>query len=280
MTLHNVLRAAVLLIVSNAMVVSCFAQSNTAQMAMATPASSSSAATPDAAPAQVAAAAVGVEEGLGLVNRFGVGIKVSTLGAGAEAAFELSKHFNIRGGLNYFSYGDNFTNSGINYGATLRLDSGEAHLDYFIGRSFHLSPGLLIYNGNQLSANITVPAGQAFTLSNTTYTSSSAVPVSGTGTVKFKRVDPSFMFGFGNLVPRGHHRFSVNFEMGAVYQDAPMVGLNMVGNACDSSGANCQNVTTDSSFQSNLQAQQGKYNHDVSPFRFYPVISLGFGFKL
>jgi hypothetical protein len=280
MALHNILRAAVLLIVSSALVASCFAQSDAAQVAMATPAASPLAASPDAAPAQVAAAAAGVEEGIGMLNRIGVGVKISTLGVGAEAAFELSRHFNIRGGMNYFSYGHNFTNSGINYGGTLRLESGEAHLDYFIGRSFHVSPGLLIYNGNQLNANITVPAGQSFTLSNTTYTSSSTVPVTGTGMVKFKRVDPSFMFGFGNLVPRGRHRFSVNFEMGAVYQDAPMVNLNMVGNVCDSTGANCQNVASNPTFQSDLQAQQGKYNHDVSAFRFYPVISLGFGFRL
>ena len=215
-----------------------------------------------------------------MASRIGAGIKVSTLGAGAEAAFEVSNHINIRGGVNYFSYGRNFTNSGINYGATLRLQSWEAHLDYFIGHTFHVSPGLLIYNGNRLNANITVPAGQSFTLSNTDYISSATNPVSGTGVLKFAKVAPSFMFGFGNLVPRGRHHFSVNFEMGAVYQGAPMVGLNLVGTACDSSGANCQNVTTDSGIQSNIQAQQEKYNHDVSPFRFYPVISLGFGFKL
>ena len=281
------LQGALLLVVPGLAVSSCFAQASTTEVAMASPSVAAPVALPDAsasasaaAPAQVTAAARGAEEGANVLGRIGVGVKVSTLGAGAEAAFELTRHINLRGGINYFSYGDNFTNSGINYGATLRLDSGEAHFDYFIWRSFHLSPGLLIYNGNQLTANVGVPGGDTFTLSGTTYASSSANPVTGTGSVKFNHVDPSFMLGFGNLVPRSHHRISINFEMGAVYQNSPKIALDLAGSACDPSGANCQNVATTTSIQNNIDAQQGKYNHDVSAFRFYPVISLGLGFRL
>jgi len=38
-------------------------------------------------------------------------------------------------------------------------------------------------------------------------------------------------------------------------------------------------VATNSAIQSNVVAQQNKLNNDMSFFKAYPVISLGFGYK-
>jgi hypothetical protein len=212
------------------------------------------------------------------ISRVGIGVKISTLGPGIEAAYELSPRLNVRGGFNDFSYGVNSTNNGIRYNGTLTLRSAQASLDWFFWHSLHLSPGLVFYNGNRASATASA-IGQSFTLNNITYLSNPATPITGTGTVKFSRVGPSIMFGVGNLVPRGH-RFSISFEIGGVYQGSPNVTLNLTGSACDPTGTNCRNVATDPGIQSNVQAQQTKYNSDISRFKFWPVISLGFGFKL
>jgi hypothetical protein len=168
----------------------------------------------------------------------GIGIKVSLLGAGVEVATPLSRRFNIRGGFNAFSYDRGFNKDGVAYAGQLSFRSGEAHLDWFpFGRSFHLSPGALVYNGNQIKANASVAAGQTFTLNDTTYTSDPADPVTGLGKVNFKKAGPMLTAGWGDLLPRGHKRFSIPFEFGAIYTGAPQAALSLAGSACDSSGA-------------------------------------------
>ena len=55
--------------------------------------------------------------------------------------------------------------------------------------------------------------------------------------------------------------------------------MNFSGSACDASGLNCAPVNGDASFQDNLQAERDKLNNDLAPFKFYPVLSVGFGYK-
>lgn len=101
----------------------------------------------------------------------GVGVKVSTLGIDGEVAVAVSQRSNVRFGFNAFSYGHTFDKDGATYKGTLDLRSAQATYDIFPVRWFHISPGVLLYNGNKVTANVSVPGGQTFTLSNTTYTS-------------------------------------------------------------------------------------------------------------
>jgi len=210
----------------------------------------------------------------------GIGIKASLLGAGAEVATPLSRRFNLRGGFNAFSYDRGFNKDGVAYAGQLSFRSGEAHLDWFpFGRSFHLSPGVLVYNGNRINANASVAGGQSFTLNDTSYISDPADPVTGLGKVIFKKAGPMLTAGWGNLLPRGRKRFSIPFEFGAIYTGAPQAALSLAGSACDSSGVNCRSIATDPTILANVQDEQTKLNKDMAPFKFYPVISLGFGVK-
>jgi len=148
----------------------------------------------------------------------GVGIRLSTLGAGAEVGVSLSSRLNVRGGVNIFQYNRGFNHDGITYKGQLNLRSGEAHLDWYpLGHTFHLSPGLLVYNGNGATATANVPGGSTFTLGGTTYTSDPTNPIMGTGKLDFVKAAPTVMFGFGNLVPQSRH-FTFNSEMGVVFQ--------------------------------------------------------------
>jgi len=210
----------------------------------------------------------------------GIGVKASLLGAGAEIATPLSRRLNLRGGFNEFSYDRTFHKDGIGYDGRLQFRSSEAHLDWFpFHGSFHLSPGGLFYNGNQVTANASVAGGQAFTLNGTSYTSDPSDPVLGAGKIAFKKSGPMLTVGFGNLV-RKRHRFSIPIEFGAIYTQAPNMTLNLTGSACDANGLNCSPIASTPAIQSNLQAEQAKINKDMSAFKFYPVISIGFGVKL
>ena len=61
---------------------------------------------------------------------------------------------------------------------------------------------------------------------------------------------------------------------------SPQAALRLTGSACDPTGANCSPVTSTPDLQSQVLAEQSKLNKDMSAFKFYPVISLGFGVRL
>ena len=226
-------------------------------------------------------AAIAQSESSAPFSAAAVGIKISLLGAGVEAATPLTRSSNLRGGFNVFSYSRGFNKDGVAYAAQLNFRSAEVHYDWFpFGGSFHISPGALIYNGNRINANASVAASQSFTLNGASYTSDPADPVTGTGKIDFQKAGPMFTLGWGNLLPRRHGRFSVPVEIGAIYTGSPRATLNLTGSACDSTGANCVPIATDPTIQGNVVAEQNKLNKDVSAFKFYPVISVGFGIKL
>lgn len=234
-----------------------------------------------AAPVAVAQTPAPPQKSQILGSHVGVGVKVSLLGVGIEAATPITYRTNVRFGFNAFGYSRGFSNDGVGYNADLTFRSFETHFDWFpfAGR-FHLSPGLMVYNGNQIKATAGVPIGQQFTLGGTTYTSDSVNPITGTGKIGFNKVAPSFLLGWGNLLPRASNKhFSIPLEFGVLFQGSPKATLALSGSACDANGLGCHDISTDTTFQNNVIAQQNKLNSDMSFFKFYPVISLGFGYK-
>lgn len=210
-------------------------------------------------------------------RRIGVGAKISLLGIGGEAAVALTKRINVRGGFNFFNYSDTFNKDGISYGAQLAFRSAEAHLDLFpFAGAFHVSPGLLLYNDNHISATASVPGGQPFTLGGISYISSAANPITGTGKLSFNKVAPSILVGFGNLLPRNRRRFTISTEIGVAFTGAPKASLNLQGTACTNPVLICVNAATDPIVQSNVQSEVTKVNHDVSALKVYPLASVGF----
>lgn len=212
--------------------------------------------------------------------RIGIGLKASTLGAGIEAATAVTRRSNVRVGLNAFDYSTGFNRDGIHYNGKLNLRSVGVFYDQYLVGGFHVSPGVLVYDGNRGGADATAAGGQSFTLGSETYFSSKTNPVAGTGTLKFDReVAPALMFGFGNLLPRSQRHFSVTFDFGVIFQGPPKVTLNLAGSTCNGQGNLCQDIRSNSGIQANIQSQQGKLNDSLAPFKYYPVVSLGFGYK-
>ncbi|HLJ79586.1 MAG TPA: hypothetical protein VKT75_19370 [Acidobacteriaceae bacterium] len=209
-------------------------------------------------------------------SRLALGAKVGVLGVGVQAAVPLASRLNLSGGTSFFSYNDNLTIDGLRYAANLRLRSAEASLDFFPLGGFHISPGALLYDGNQVTGSAVVPGGQYFTLNNVTYLSSTTDPVNGTGSLKFNKAAPKLTVGFGNMLPRNGRHFSVPMELGFAYQGDPKVLLNLKGTACDQNGLGCQDVTTSPQIQANIAGQVQKLHNDVSPARFLPIFSVGF----
>jgi hypothetical protein len=212
---------------------------------------------------------------------FGIGVKGSFLGGGVEAAARVTHRTNVRAGFNIIGYSRGFDKDGVSYDGHVGFKTVEAHYDIFpFAGSFHISPGVLAYIGDPISASAAVPGGQSFSLGGTTYYSDETTPVTGRGKIDFDRAAPMATFGFGNLIPRKESKhFSLPVEFGVAFQGSPKASLNLAGNVCDAPGVNCRSIASDSTVQSNIVSEQAKINNSMSFFKAYPIISVGMGYK-
>jgi hypothetical protein len=212
--------------------------------------------------------------------KFGIGVKASTLGLGVEAGTAVTSKSNVRVGFNDFRYSRDVTKDGIHYSGTLGLKSIEVLYDQYLIGGFHVSPGLLVYNGNHVDATAFVPGGSYFTLGGPSFISDRTNPVGGTGSLNVRKAAPMIMMGFGNLLPRSSRHFAVNLEFGVVFQGSPGAKLNLNGAACSPPPeSSCQSIGSSPTLQSLIQSEQNKINDSLGPFKYYPVVSLGFGYK-
>ena len=206
---------------------------------------------------------------------FGVGVKAGTLGIGIQVGTALASRVNLRGGANFFTYKDSITRSGALYTGTLQLKSVEAKLDLFVIGGFRITPGLLIYNGNNVTATASVASGQTFTLSGVTYSSLAADPIRGTAGVTFNKFAPTLGIGFGNLLPRSARHWSLSTDLGVGFSGAPQFALALAGTGC--AGNVCQPINTFAA--SNIASEQAKIQNDISQFKYYPEVSIMLGWK-
>ena len=215
-------------------------------------------------------------------SHFGVGLKAGTLGIGVDVAVPLAHKLNVRAGVTTFSLNHDFDSDGITLAAKLKLRSFDTHLDWFpFGGGFHLSPGLVLYNGTEVDATASIANNKQFTLGNDDLYSNPANPVKGTATVGFAHVAPSILFGWGNLVPRGNRRWAVQLETGVIYSRQPNLVLALTGSACTSPNGtgNCRDISTDPQLKQDVQDQQDKVNKDLNVLKAFPVVSFGFSYK-
>jgi hypothetical protein len=209
----------------------------------------------------------------------GIGVKIGSLGIGFNVGTALGSRVNIRGGANFFEYKDSLTEDGVNYNGTLHLRSVEAKLDLFLVGGFRVTPGFLLYNDNNVSATAAVPGNQSFTLGGTRYFSSAANPITGTAAVTLNKTAPTLAIGFGNLLPRSGRHFSVSTDIGVVFQGSPQFALGLAGSSCSTTFTNCVPISTISGASANILSEQQKISDDLKPFKYYPELSVMFGWS-
>ena len=210
----------------------------------------------------------------------GAAVKLGTLGIGFDGAVAATDRSNVRFGFNFFNFNHDFDDDGITLASHLKLRSVTAQFDFFpTGGSFHVSPGLMLYNGNRVEATAFVPGGQSFTLGNDRLLSNPSNPVNGDSKVEFEKVAPQITVGWGNIATRGDRRWSLPVELGVVFSRSPTATLNLGGSACLPNGTNCRNVATEPALQADMRQQEAKINDDLHVLRMIPVLSFGFGYR-
>jgi hypothetical protein len=226
-------------------------------------------------------------------SRFGFGVGISPLGIGLQTATNINDHFNVRGTGNFFNYATSFTTNGFTANASLSLASAGAALDYYpFHKGFRLSPGVLFYNGNKLTASDTVAGGTSFTLNGDTFysananTATGATPANGNATLGLNTTKPAFTMttGWGNMVPRTGWHISFPFEIGAAFTGAPSLNANLAGWACyDQAQTECTNLSSNNPIavevQNDLHAQLAKWNSDLNVLKTYPILSVGVAYS-
>lgn len=216
------------------------------------------------------------------LSHFAMEVDAGSLGIGIKAATPVADRFNLRAGFNILGYNTTRVQNGITYNASLTLRSAEASLDWFPFRGrFHLSPGVMFYNGNRIQANLNIPLGTVFTLNNVNYYSDPSDPLTGSAKISFPVAGPEFTMGFGNMLPRRpRQHFSIPFEIGAAYFGIGNTQLLFQGSACTALGGNnCMPVNSFPRFQADLAAEQVTIQSYVKDARFFPILRVGLSYK-
>ncbi len=206
------------------------------------------------------------------------GLTATTLGGGVQLATPLGNRLNLRVGGNFVQFQYPFTTDGVQYTPQIKLESGQGTIDWFPGNGeFHVSAGALYFR-NGFSGSANVQPGQVYTLGDTTYINSVDDPVSGTASLKYDRkVAPMLLIGWGNLIPRTGRHVTFPIEVGVAYMGAPQMTLHLNGTSCTTDG--CFNNATDPSTLTNIKQEQNQIDNDLRYTTFYPVLSVGFGFR-
>lgn len=210
---------------------------------------------------------------------------ISLMGINMQAATNVDRYVNLRVTGNYFTYSmDNQSINDYTVNGKLNLAAMGASADFypFPRHGLRFSPGVLVYNQNGANANVTVAGGTKLSLNDVDYYSSKTHPIQGNAALALNKRNPTFTMttGWGNLISRRGGHWSFPFELGVALIDQPQVNLNLTGGqACDASGAYCQDVTSYTALQTNLQTQITKYQNDLSMLRYYPIISFGVGYN-
>lgn len=214
----------------------------------------------------------------GPFSHFAFGLSATTLGGALQLATPLGNRLNLRIGGNFVQFQYPFTKDGVDYVPQINLRSGQGTVDWFPGNGeFHLSAGAMYFR-NGFSGTANVQAGQTYKLGDTTYVNSVDDPVNGSASLSYDRkIAPMLLIGFGNLIPRTGRHVTFPVEFGAAYMGAPQMRLHLHGTSCTTDG--CFDNATDPSTLNNIKDEQTEINNDLRYTKFYPVLSLGFGYR-
>jgi hypothetical protein len=222
-------------------------------------------------------------------SKLAVGPSFSPLGIGIDLTTNLNRHLNLRASGSFFDQPIHFTTNGFHADAEVKLASTRASLDIYPFHSgFRVSPGLMVYNQNRITATESIAAGSSFTLNGDTFYSDNAnattgaVPINGSALLNLHTTRPAFTItgGWGNPLARnGHWSFPV--EAGIALAGAPAVNVKLAGWAClDQAETQCANISNLNNpiavqLQNDLQTEIGKWTKDLDPLKTFPIVKGG-----
>ena len=191
------------------------------------------------------------------------GVKAGTLGLGVEASWRPIPWLDFRLGANRYDYRDNGSLSGINYNATLALESYYLTGNFrFPVSPFRLSLGAFS-NGNEVQMD-GLPA-QEFLIGDNAIPYTPADVGTVRSTASFESVAPYLGGGFDfDIVGR----LGLSLDFGVLWQGEPVVVMTADGL-----------LASDPGFIIDLEAERLQLQNEAEDWKAYPVVSVGFNFN-
>ena len=196
---------------------------------------------------------------------FGLILKGSTNGVGADLVYQVSKKMDIRLGYDTFKYTltQEYSSSDIDLDINADIEAGTISLlfDYYLGKKIFLTGGIMANNFS------TFAKGESrddylwgdIVISREDFGSIDILVEPRT------KIAPYVGLGFGRLLSQSR-RLSMAFEMGLLYFGEPNLTLNATGALSPTSDPN--------------NNQEFILENEIKQFVFYPVIKFNLGFKL
>lgn len=195
---------------------------------------------------------------------FGVGMKVGTLGLGLEGRWSALPWLDVRLGVNNYEYDDNGSQAGVNYDATFSLDTYYATGNFRFPLSpFRVTAGV-VSNGNEFVMASQDTGGLSFDIGNDTF---SAADVGTLQSVtSFSSTAPYVGVGYDFEI---FGKVGLNLDFGVLWQGEPEVTLEATGLAAAP-------LAVQTALAAELENERLELEDEMSDFKAWPVLSLGF----
>ena len=188
----------------------------------------------------------------------GIGLKAGTLGLGVEGRWSPLPYMDVRFGGNAYEYDETGSQAGVNYDALLNLDTFYATANFRFPLSpFRVTAGAYS-NGNELELASVDSA--TYNVGGVTFSSAEV------GTLRsitsFSGTSPYLGVGYDFSV---FGKVGLNLDFGVLWQGEPEVTLTADGL-----------LASDPTFMTALENERLELEDEMSDFKAWPVVSLGF----
>jgi len=194
-------------------------------------------------------------------SNFGFGVKAGTLGIGLEGTWRPIDWVDLRVGGNMYDYDESGAQAGINYDATLELQTFYATANFRFPLSpFRITVGAYSNSNKVKMVSIDTPT---INVGGNTYTAAEVGTL--TNNTTWDSTSPYLGAGFDFEV---FGKVGLTLDFGVLWQGDPKVSLSTTGTL---SGA--QALLDD------LAIESAQLADEVNILKAYPVLSLGFNFN-
>lgn len=192
-------------------------------------------------------------------DRFGLGVKVGTMGFGLDLTARASDRFALRGSIGRADVTRSFSESGIDYDGTLEVGGYGVLVDFHPFKGGFRVTGGLFENRNRVEFESTPTS--TITIGGNAYPP--ALVGTLRGDVSFRSLAPYAGIGFGNAA-RSPGRARFVFDLGLLAQGA--------GDATLSSSSGL--VPPD-----DLRREEAEIEDEIGDLEVWPVIAVGISFR-
>ena len=186
----------------------------------------------------------------------GVSVHGGSLGVGVDIGYAVHPRVTLRAGGNVFPFKVDITASDIEYAFDFPSPQLTATVDLFLVGNLRFSAGA-VYSPNSFSISAT--PSTSTTIGGVTYTAAQIGSL--TGSFVTNKLAPFVSFGWGNIA---RSKFGIFFDLGLSFRGSPSVELAASGAVA----------------QVDLTAEAAEFEDDISVFKYYPIVTLGFSFAI